>query len=240
MPMNDPQGLISPHIERITPVLKEVFKEAVISVAPGEQASWLADSFYRPVTGVTELPVGAHFRALYRYAAETCLPESALHLCFADRLAFQVEGAFCQDFLASIRRVQPESLPLIFQRSAAAWATHPRNYREIEAAITTAGRWAFGRELDLAWCHLAVQAGVLKEVLPAVHNPDMSMMAEIVVQLVKEIRTEEVDWLAWEDPFILGREANELFRERENSLEETRKRLSYALPMMEVIRKGIL
>ena len=73
-----------------------------------------------------------------------------------------------------------------------------------------------------------------------VHNPDMSMMAEIVVQLVKEIRTEEVDWLAWEDPFILGREANELFRERENSLEETHKRLSYALPMMEVIRKGIL
>ena len=44
-----------------------------------------------------------------------------------------------------------------------------------------------------------------------------------------------VDWLAWEDPFILNCDAAQLKRERENSLAETQKRLSYALPMMEIL-----
>ncbi len=144
---------------------------------------------------------------MYQTAAEICPPASALHLCFADRLAFQVEGGYRQDFLASIAKLQPDSLPLIFQRSPAAWATHPNNYREIEAAIRMAGRWVFGKQLDFAWCHLAVEAGALREILPAVVRTDMSMMAEIVVQLIKEIKTEDVDWLAWEDPFILGRDS---------------------------------
>jgi hypothetical protein len=238
MPMHDPRGKLFPHLERITPALKEVFSGAVISVAPGEGARLLADAFYRTVTVATDLPVGAHFRALYQHASETCPPASALHLCFADRLAFQMEGGFRQDFFASIRTVQRDALPLIFQRSAAAWATHPSNYREIEAAIYMVGRWVFGRALDFAWCHLAVEARTLGKILPAVHRTDMSMMAEIVVQLIKEIKTEDVDWLAWEDPFILGRQPDELMREREDSLEETRKRLSYALPMMEVIKQG--
>ncbi len=239
MPMHDPQGLIFPHLERITPVLKKVFSGAVISVGPGVQARLLAEPFYHPLTVAAGLKVGAQFHALYQYAAQTYPPGAVLHLCFADRLAFQVEGAFCQDFLASVHKLQDDSLPLIFQRSEAAWATHPRNYREIEAAISMAGRWVFGRALDFAWCHLAVQARTLREILPAVHNTDMSMTAEIIIQLIKDIKTEDVDWLAWEDPFILGREASELMRERENSLGETRKRLSYALPMMEVIQKGV-
>jgi hypothetical protein len=232
MPMHDPNGVIFPHLERITPALKAVFSGAVISVAPGEPASSLADPFYRTVTVAAGLPVGAQFRALYQYAAETCPPAAVLHLCFADRLAFQV------DFLASIRGVQRGSLPLIFQRSPAAWATHPANYREIEEAIGMVSKWAFGRVLDFAWCHLAVEAGTLGNILPAVHRTDMSMMAEIIVRLIADIKTEDVDWLAWEDPFILGREAEELMREREGSLAETRKRLSYALPMMEVIYRG--
>ena len=240
MPMHDPTGMIFPHLERITPVLKEVFSGAVISIAPGEQAGLLADAFYRPLTVATSLPIGVHFRSLYQYAAEICPPETVLHLCFADRLAFQVEGAFRQDFFASICRLQRRSLPMIFQRSPAAWATHPGNYREIEAAIGMVGRWVFGRVVDFAWCHLAVEAGVLRKILPAVQRTDMSMLAEIIVQLITEVQTEDVDWLTWEDPYLLGREANELKRERENSLEETRKRLAYALPMMEVIKQGTL
>jgi len=51
-----------------------------------------------------------------------------------------------------------------------------------------------------------------------------------------------VDWLAWEDPFIFNRDADELRHERENSLAETQKRLAYVLPMIETLtrlsRKG--
>jgi len=46
-----------------------------------------------------------------------------------------------------------------------------------------------------------------------------------------------VDWLAWEDPFILERDADKLKQEREHSLVETQKRLKYVLPMIETLTR---
>ncbi len=46
-----------------------------------------------------------------------------------------------------------------------------------------------------------------------------------------------MDWLAWEDPFIFERDAAELKDERENSLDETNKRLKYVLPMLETLTR---
>jgi hypothetical protein len=44
-----------------------------------------------------------------------------------------------------------------------------------------------------------------------------------------------VDWLAWEDPFLLGRDPAEMKAEREQSTDEYEKRLSYCLPMVEAL-----
>ena len=55
--------------------------------------------------------------------------------------------------------------------------------------------------------------------------------------LQDHIQIRNVDWLAWEDPFLLGWDSNELKRERENSIAETHKRLSYAVPMLETLLK---
>ena len=63
------------------------------------------------------------------------------------------------------------------------------------------------------------------------------MVAEMILHVQADVKTREVDWLAWEDPFILGRDAGELKREREDSLAETQKRLSYVLPMVELLTK---
>jgi len=52
-----------------------------------------------------------------------------------------------------------------------------------------------------------------------------------------DIKTCAVDWLSWEDPFILSRDAVELKCERENSLAETNKRLRYVLPMIETLTR---
>jgi hypothetical protein len=239
MPMHDPQRRFFPLLELIAPILKEAFSGTVISIAPMERSRLLEDGFFKPVVVPMDLPVGLHFHELYRHAAEAYPPESVLHLCFIDRLAFHIESRFRETFLEDIRGWGREDLPLIFQRSPAAWATHPRNYREIEGMISTVGEWVYGKRLDFAWCHIAVEAGRLKEILPAVRRPDLSMVAEIIVQLYREIHTKDVDWLAWEDPFILGLPAEELKREREGSLEETCKRLSYALPMMDVLYKAL-
>jgi hypothetical protein len=77
----------------------------------------------------------------------------------------------------------------------------------------------------------------LREMMPRVRNPDLSMVAEMIFYLHDEIQTRDVDWLAWEDPFILSRDPTELKRERENSLAETKKRLNYVLPMIDTLTK---
>jgi hypothetical protein len=73
--------------------------------------------------------------------------------------------------------------------------------------------------------------------MPKVRNPDLSMVAEMIFYMQDGIHTRDVDWLAWEDPFILSRDPAELKHERENSLEETNKRLRYVLPMIEILTR---
>jgi hypothetical protein len=128
-------------------------------------------------------------------------------------------------------------VPLIFQRSELAWATHPQNYRQLEGIVTTVGKNLFGRELDYAWCHIAAPAKQLRKIMPKVKNPDLSVVAEMIFYLQDNVHTRDVDWLAWEDPFILARDAAALKHERENSLEETNKRLRYILPMIETLTR---
>jgi hypothetical protein len=70
-----------------------------------------------------------------------------------------------------------------------------------------------------------------------VKNPDLSMVAEMIFYMQEDIHTRDVDWLAWEDPFILSKDAGDLKHERENSLEETNKRLGYVLPMIETLTR---
>ena len=152
-------------------------------------------------------------------------------------MSFALESEYRESFLNDVDSLTMDDLPLIFQRSSYAWETHPQNYRELEAVVTAVGKNLFGMELDYGWCHLVVTAGQLREVMPLVRDPEISMVAEMIFYMQGNIHTRDVDWLAWEDPFIFGRDANELKSERENSLAETRKRLNYVLPMIEMLTR---
>jgi len=77
----------------------------------------------------------------------------------------------------------------------------------------------------------------LQDIMPLVRNPDLSMVAEMIFYMKDTIKTRDVDWLAWEDPFILNQDADELKLEREQSLAETNKRLGYVLPMLETLTR---
>lgn len=242
-PYNDPDGTLFPHLQSILPDLKRHFERAYICPPlstlqrVGQLTQLQADDFFTifPVDKV--LSIGEHFAYLYQCAADTAPPGQALHLCYMDRLAFALEGDHRDALLADVDAIDIKDLPLIFQRSEAAWGTHPQNYRDIEGMVTTIGRHLFGRELDYAWCHIVVQAGQLRNVMSLVKNPDLSMVAEMIFYLQDHIQAREVDWLAWEDPFILSCDAVKLKHDCENSLKETQKRLSYALPMMETLTK---
>jgi hypothetical protein len=244
IPLHDPQGIFHPHLEQITPLLKTTFAQAIVNIPPttrrahpGFVHKFEADPFFECVE-FAESPVGEHFRELYTFAARICPSEQVLHLCYIDRLAFALQTQYRQSFLAAMQAVTPEQTPLIFLRSSTAWDTHPRNYRDLESMVTRVGEWLFHKTIDFAWCHMAVQAGLLAEVLPQTRQSDISMVTEIVLGLIEQVKTQEVDWLAWEDPFILNCNPQTLKTERENDPSETHKRLTYIIPMMQLLHQS--
>jgi len=243
LPIHDPAGELLPHLRKVMPQMEGVFSGAflgITAITAETQPGWVdwleTRTFFRCMIHRPGLTVGDQFRELYASAAAAYSPDTLLHLCFVDRLAFILQGEHCQPFIADMRAVHTDESPLIFLRSEAAWATHPGNYRAAEQMATTAGQLLFGRTLDFAWCHLVLRADALGAIIPRTRRPDMSMVAEIVVQAMEQrIRTKDVDWLAWEDPFLAGRDARQFKREREESLQETRKRLAYVIPMLQLL-----
>jgi hypothetical protein len=247
LPFSDPGGTMFPHLQAILPDLKEHFDRAFLTIPQNtleeqpENVRLLGqDDFFNLFTIASEAPVGDHFAFLYRQAALAAHPEQILHLCYPDRLAFALRTEHRERFLADIDASTEEHLPLIFHRSANAWATHPRNYFELESFVTRVGQPLLNKSLDYGWCHFVIQAKQLRKIMPLVKRHDISMVAEMILHVHAEVKTREVDWLAWEDPFILGRDAGELKRERETSLIETQKRLAYVLPMVEMLVKFVM
>ena len=242
-PFNDPDGTMFHHLQVILPDLKEHFERAYIcpplsTLQHIEHMQQLqADDFFKIIPIDRDRQIGEHFHYLYQHAAEAAPPGQIIHLCYLDRIAFALEGGYRHAFLADIDTLSAADVPVIFQRSEFAWATHPRNYCQLEGIVTTVGKNLFGSELDYAWCHIALPAKKLREIMPKVKNPDLSMVAEMIFYLQDEIHTRDVDWLAWEDPFIFAQEPDKLKSEREHSLEETNKRLRYVLPMIETLTR---
>lgn len=243
-PFSDPAGTVFPLLQSILPDLKGHFDSAFLTIPksteesqPGNIRLLEGDGFFRLFSINSDFPGGDHFAFLYRQVANVAPLEQILHLCFPDRLSFALRTEHRERFLADVASLTEEQLPLIFQRSERAWATHPKNYYELESFVTRVGQTLFNKMLDYGWCHLVIQAGQLREILPLIKRHDMSMVAEMVLLIQSDVKIREVDWLSWEDPFILGRDAGELKQERENSLAETQKRLAYVLPMVEMLAK---
>lgn len=245
MPMHDPNGLFFPHLKTITPTLKALFERAFISIpletrqSQCESIKWVKSAkFFEIFEHKDAVTVGDDFLALYAFAARSCSAQQLLHLCFIDRVAFALQSEHRERFQADIESVQIEHTPLIFQRSVKAWETHPRNYRELEQSVTRAGELLFRKTLDFAWCHLVVQAHRLQQVLPQIKNHDLSIVAELALLMKDMLHTSDVDWLAWEDPFILKRDASQIKIEREQSADETCKRLNYVIPMLKLLKEN--
>jgi len=240
-PYHDPDLQMFPHLQTILPDLKTLFKRAYICPPLNTRRharlmDWLKkDDFFTVFPIDRQMQIGEHFAYVYMNAAQAADPDEIIHLAYIDRLSFALQGKYRERFLLDVNSLSPENLPLIFLRSTAAWRMHPLNYYEIESFVSTIGRILFGKSLDYAWCHLVVQAKQLKGIMPLVRNHDLSMVTEMILLLQSFIQTKEVDWLAWEDPFVMSRDPEEFKNERENSPEEAQKRLSYAMPMVETM-----
>ena len=246
IPMHDPNGILFPHLEAITPVLKEIFECVFVSVTAVTRRTllhymiWLQNEpFYQAIYHDQELTVGEDFLRLYADAANVFEPDRILHLCFIDRLAFALRSSHQAACIRDVQQVTLADTPLIFQRSQVVWATHPKNYQQLEQMVTEVGRLLFDKQLDFAWCHLVLTAKQLQQMLPHIHRRDISLVAEFALAGKDSIKMRDADWLAWEDPFILERDAQQLKMEREKSLAETRKRLNYVIPMLQLLNAAV-
>ncbi|MCI0398334.1 MAG: hypothetical protein L0322_25850 [Chloroflexi bacterium] len=246
LPFHDPNGLYFPHLATITPQLKHTFGRAFLSISPATQQAQPtriqqlpADPFFHLTFNQPGSQVGDHYHAAYHSAAIHSPAGQPLHLCDVDKIAFILQSAHREPFLADLHWANQQSRPVLFQRSPAAWATFPHHYRQIEHLAITLGRYLFGRYMDLAWSHLVIPAGRLRVLLPHLHSSDFGLLAEMILLLQGELITRDVDWLSWEDPFIYGRDAAELLAERDNDHEETLKRLRWLRPILQVLLESV-
>ena len=246
MPMHDPNGILFPHLRDATPFLRGAFARGYINVTAATVerqpawAAWLDGEPFFSVTGRGDAArPGEQFAELYRHAATVCPPAQVLHLGFVDRVVYALSSEFRQAYLDDVDALKPAETPALYHRSSAAWETHPANYRMMEGMVTAVGAALLGgRSFDFAWCYMAITAGRLARLMPSITRPDLSMLAEMVLGLHRELHIHEADWLAWEDPFLLKRDAAELKREREGSADEMRRRLAYVIPMLSVLQSA--
>jgi hypothetical protein len=248
MPVHDPQGLILPRLTEAIPELAGIFGKAYLGITDRTQVAQpvaVEALAQHPLCDTcclaTNVPADAQWVVLFKYAAEHCQPGQWLHLCFPDRVLFALRSEYREQFVADVAAVDG-GVAVLFQRSTRAWATHPANYMDIEGFATRIGECLLGRSLDFCWCHMAVPAAQLATVLPQIRARVPYTLAELVLLLNDGLVTKDVDWLAWEDPFLLSVNADALKAEREHDPQETLKRLSYVVPtiqrLMEWSRQG--
>jgi hypothetical protein len=246
LPVHDPQGLHLPHLKVITPELKQLFAQAFIGVSPlteqqqRERIEELsADRFFCVNFNQAGSLPGEHYLSVYYNAVAHCAPEQVLHLCTPDRVAYILQSDYREQFIADLQAANQKTNPVLFQRTPTAWASYPKNYREIEYLAIRVCEFLFGKYLDAAWSHLVIRADQLQQILPQIKSHDFGLLTEVVILLKDNLQTQDVDWLAWEDPFIFSRDLEELRVERENSRDETYKRLRWLKPSMQILLDSV-
>jgi hypothetical protein len=242
LPFHDPTGVLLGQLATIAPTLHQLFSRAFLSISPTteqNQADRLRplrdDRFFILNANAPDTLPGDHYRAAFSSAIDHSVPNQLLHLCDIDKLAAIVQSPYRHQFVADITALNIAAIPTLFQRSPQAWASYPRPYREIEQVAITLGHYLFDRYLDFAWSYLVISSRQLGAILPHVHQSSFGLLAEIVLLLQDQLHTQEVDWLFWEDPFIEGRDADELRSEREASPQETHKRLTSNAPIIRLL-----
>jgi len=242
LPFHDPQGIMAPYLWRLEAWLKQRFTRAFIGLThptcemqPEAVKRLQSDPFYCLTYNPPGSLPGEHYRAVYHSAAERSPADQRLHLCDLDRPAFALLTGHRQAYLADFDWVNAQRQPALFQRSPAAWATYPQHYRQIEDMLGQVSELLYGQPYNFAWSYLVLQASDLAWLLPQLTCRDFGVLVEILILLRPRLLTRAVDWLAWEDPFILGRAAGELRSERDASRDETLKRLRGMLPLFNAI-----
>ena len=175
--------------------------------------------------------LGDHFREALRLAVPYGQP-----ICFGfiDRILYAVDSEWVQSYLDDLALYKTKPFT-IYDRSQLAWDTHPDNYREIEHMVSRMGEWLFGEYIELGLCAFVMSAETADLVVRQSTCPAVEVLGEWVLLAIANdipITTTKVDWLAWEDPYWEKLDPGELKQAREQSWQETVKRINMMTPFM--------
>lgn len=236
-PYHDPDGKLNDLIIKTLPVLQKLFAHICISATPktieqnGEFLEWLEQygcTVYRNPRGST---IGDHLRGSLHTAVSIAHPMDIIHYIYIDRLLFALNTDYVEAFKEHITSVTTPST--LWERSELAWSTHPQNYVEIEQAANIFGKHLLGVEIELGSCAMSLRADLAAKVIAGSHMTGMDAATEWILLCYSfghQPTRHQVDWLAWKDPFIEGIDDKQLKTAREQSPEETRKRLQMNAP----------
>jgi hypothetical protein len=238
-PYYDPNGKYNEAFRRQLHTLQSTFDAVCISVVSPtadentEFVRWLEGRGCTIFRNESGSPIGDHSRAALRLAIEKSRCQQPIFFGFLGRILFALETEWRARFLQDIEDHRANKF-LIFERSLAAWDTHPTNYCEIEKMVSRMFQFLSGRHLELMPCALILSPSAARTVLSQSTSASYEVWAEWTLLAIKNdipVTTVKVDWLAYQHPYWDQVAPDMLKREREASREETIKRIKMNAPV---------
>jgi hypothetical protein len=238
-PYHDPQGALNAALRRHLERLQSTFDVLCIGATPptvAHNAPFLAELHAAGCLIAENGPgttIGDHSRSALRLAVEQAQQDQPIAFLFVDRFLYAMETEHKEPFLADVLRYQDQAC-MVFERTPAAWATHPANYKEVEDMTTRLGELLFGSTVDWCACALVFGAAICRHIIQESRIDTYAVWPEWLLIAAKHgapIASTEVDWLAWEDPFWEGVDPKALKRAQESDPTQVVKRIQMHAPM---------
>jgi len=247
LPHHDPNGKFNSKLKENLPRLQTLFNGICISISPityRDNKNFIDILTLNKVNTFVNTEgssIGDHYRNALKLAINISQENEYVHFGFLDRILFALEK-YTDNYLTDIIK-PPKSDLLVFERSKSAWSTHPSNYEHIEKHITKMFSYLLHKELDLNFCALTIKTEKAKIILKNSVSNSYNVAGEWIIDALTDkmsLTTKKVDWLSWEDPYWEKISPTKLKTIRENSSEETYKRLLSAAEFITLIKdKGI-
>jgi hypothetical protein len=237
-PYYDPIGQYNRVFQRQLDALQSTFGAVCVSVAPptGEDNADFVHYLKAQGCAVSDNPTGATIGDQSREALRLALrhTDQPIFFGFLDRILFALETQWRGQFLQDLQVYRAAEF-VVFERSQAAWDTHPSNYREIEQMVSRIFELFCGRSIELMPCALLLSYHAASAILNQSTSPLHEVWAEWILLAMKNgipITTRKVDWLAWEHPYWENVDPDALKRNREDSRDEVVKRIKMNAPVV--------
>lgn len=244
-PYHDPEGINNELFQKTLPILKEIFSDICIGATPPTVVhnalflEWLEKEGCLIVRNEEDTNVGDHYRSALRIASDAGNGE-ATHICygFLDRILFALNTEHVHEFIQDILDSTRRSITL-FERSGAAWNSHPANYAGIEQALNKMGAYLIGHEVELGTCGFCMEKSLAEKIIAQSTATSFSAATEWILLsylLGYSPFQKKCDWLIWEDPFIEKKDPAGLKKEREQDVTETVKRLKMNAGFLQILQ----